>query len=96
MTDDLLKHMLHRVQRFHEDDAGSADQRKQGAYGEHEAVELRQHHHDPVFRSHLQASDATANVREEVAMSEHGSLGTPGGARGVEQGGQLVLIAPDG
>ena len=43
-----------------------------------------------------QASTSASALDDEIAVGQHGALGAPGGAGGVEEGGEVVVAALDG
>ena len=89
--EDLLQHVAHRVQRFHQHDRAADQQRQQQPNGQHVAVKHGQQHGEPVGGNGLQHDPAALDVVEQVAVREHRALGPAGRAGGVNDHRQVGL-----
>ena len=61
-----------------------------------EAVEEGQGAEAPVGRRHAEVMDRGVGVRHHVGLGQHDALGTPGGGRGVEDGGHVLPVGIHG
>ena len=91
MPRDLFEHLLERMQCFQQQNPATAQHRQQRAHREHEAVKLRQRHHDAFVLPHIERRHATRHVVEKIAVREHRTLRMAGRAGGVKQGREVGL-----
>src|SRR5215471_3920574 len=80
----------HRVDALCEVDGGAGVERIEDAEGSLGHVRERQEGELLIARAGLREEVGEADLEEDVAVAQHGALGRAGGARGVDEDGEIL------